>query len=125
MSDRRKKGCPNEHCVQHINKVKHEFEIDYCPKCGTKLIYVCAKCFCEIEDIDSKHRICLRCKTEADEKRAQAIDKGKDIAKKYVFIPIAAVGTAIITNVAKDAQKDVIKKGTKVAKDTVRVLLKK
>ena len=36
MNDRRKKGCPNEHCIQHINKVKNNAEIDYCPKCGSK-----------------------------------------------------------------------------------------
>ncbi len=43
MSDVRKKGCPNERCIQFFNKVKHSSDINYCPKCGTKLIYVCSK----------------------------------------------------------------------------------
>lgn len=121
MNDRRKKGCPNEQCVQHINKVKHESEIDYCPKCGTKLIFVCAKCFCQIEDIDPKHRICLRCKTEAEEKRAHNIDKGKDIAKKYVAAPLLTVGAGIVAVV----QKDAIKKGVTVVKDVAKTVMKR
>ena len=121
MNDRRKKGCPNEHCVQHINKVKHESEIDYCPKCGTKLIFVCAKCFSEIEDIDTKHRIWLRCKTEAEEKRAQTIGKGKDIAEKYVAGPLLTVVTGVVVTV----QKDAIKKGATVVKNVAKTVLKR
>jgi len=121
MNDRRKKGCPNEHCIQHINKVKNNAEIDYCPKCGSKLIFVCAKCFSEIEDIDLRHRICIRCKTEEEEKRAKAIEKGKDIAKKYVAMPVIGIVVGIVANV----QKDVIKKGTEFAKIAADSILKK
>ena len=121
MNDRRKKGCPNEHCIQHINKVKNNAEFDYCPKCGSKLIFVCAKCFSEIEDIDLRHRICVRCKAEADEKRAQAIEKGKDIDKKSVAAPVIAIGAGIVANV----QKDAIKKGAQVVKNAANIILKK
>lgn len=121
MNDRRKKGCPNEHCIQHINKVKNNAEIDYCPKCGSKLIFVCEKCFSQIEDIDLRHRICIRCKTEAEEKREKAIEKGNEIAKKYLVMPVVGIVAGIVVNV----QKDAIKKGTEFAKNIVDNLGKK
>lgn len=125
MSDMRKKGCPNERCIQFFNKVKNSSDINYCPKCGTKLIYVCSKCFCEIEDIDPKYRLCQKCKMEADEKREQAIKKTKDIALELVVAPLAMVAKKIILVVTKDAQKIAEEKGTKAAKKVFKILLKR
>lgn len=125
MSDKRKKGCSNEHCIHYINKVKQASDSNYCPKCGSKLTYVCAKCFCEIEDIDPKHRICPKCKKEADEKRAQTIKNTKDIAIKLLYIPLSTVVNTVISNVTKDTQKIAVKKGTREAKKILNVLLKK
>ena len=70
-NDKRKKGCPSEFCEMHRKKVMQKSEIDYCPKCGTRMKYVCSRCFKEIEDIDKKHRICYLCEAELEEKRAQ------------------------------------------------------
>ena len=44
--DSRKKACSNELCKTYKNK-KFNSKINYCPECGTKLIYVCKthKCY--------------------------------------------------------------------------------
>ena len=80
QKDKRKKGCPNEACELHKKQVKQGVEVDYCPKCGTKTIFVCEKCFCEIQDIDEKHIICDRCEAERKQKLEETKEKGKEIA---------------------------------------------
>ena len=70
--DRRVKGCPNETCQMHKGKKKQSAENEFCPKCGSRLILVCEKCFAEIEDIDYSHRKCKRCEAEAVEKKEKA-----------------------------------------------------
>jgi predicted amidophosphoribosyltransferase len=49
--DNRKKGCPNSDCQMNIKKIRQSTENDFCPKCATRLVFVCSKCFDEIEDI--------------------------------------------------------------------------
>ena len=43
--DPRKKACPNERCVNFRNK-KFNAGTNYCPTCGTKLVYVCKSRYC-------------------------------------------------------------------------------
>lgn len=120
MKDKRAKGCPTENCVMHTEKVKQSADNDFCPKCGAKLVYVCKKCFRQIEDVDPKHQICELCEAKAEEKHREWKDKAKGIAAKG-FIPVAAIGAGIVNKVGKDFEKEVINKGAKV----VEAMLKK
>ena len=120
MKDKRAKGCPTENCVMHTEKVKQSADNDFCPKCGAKLVYVCKKCFRQIEDVDPKHQICELCEAKAEEKHREWKDKAKGIAAK-VIIPVAAIGAGIVNKVGKDFEKEAINKGAKV----VEAMLKK
>lgn len=120
MKDKRAKGCPTENCVMHTEKVKQSADNDFCPKCGAKLVYVCKKCFRQIEDVDPKHQICELCEAKAEEKHREWKDKAKGIAAKGI-IPVAAIGAGIVNKVGKDFEKEVINKGAKV----VEAMLKK
>lgn len=120
MKDKRAKGCPTENCVMHTEKVKQSADNDFCPKCGAKLVYVCKKCFRQIEDVDPKHQICELCEAKAEEKHREWKDKAKGIAAKGI-IPVAAIGASIVNKVGKDFEKEVINKGAKV----VEAMLKK
>lgn len=110
-SDKRKKGCPNEMCENHLKKKLIKAGEDYCPKCGTKLIFVCPKCFRQIEDIDPKHKICRYCKQQGKDNRDKVVDGTKKVGK----IVAAAAGTALFANnMIKEGKADVIKDGAKV-----------
>lgn len=58
--DKRKKVCPNVHCPEYMRKGKYKTDDMFCKKCGMRLIYVCAICHRQIDDIPG-HRICLDC----------------------------------------------------------------
>ena len=124
VTDRRKKGCPNESCERHQKKIMLKATEEYCPKCGTKLIYVCAKCFREIEDIDPKHRICSLCEAAGQEKKDAAAGKvksaGKAVAGVVTPVIIAAGG-----KIVKDLQKDSTKKIAKVVEETAAKMIRK
>ena len=115
-ADKRKKGCPNEECERHQKKIKLKATEEYCPKCGAKLIFVCAKCFREIEDLDPKHRICKLCEAKKDEKRAEVVNKakkgGQKVAAKAVEIA-APVGNKIGNKLIKGVQNEAINRGSK------------
>ena len=96
-----------------IKKVKQTAENDFCPKCGTKLIFVCAKCFDEIEDRDIKHRICKKCEIEAEEKAAKRKQQAKKIAGKGAKA-LGAVAMIGISAFSKEGTKQ-IKKGVENA----------
>ena len=92
------------------NKMKAEDE--YCPKCGAELVFVCKKCFKEIQDIDEDHRICNHCIEEAQEKKEKRIEKVKDYGKKAAVAAgtgVLAVGGKIVTKVMKDEEKEIVK----------------
>lgn len=126
--DNRKKGCPNEACIMNSKKKRQKSDIDYCPKCGTKLVYVCVKCFREIEDIDRRHRICSLCEAKDAEKRQKVLDNVKNGAGKAGKV-IVGVGTPIVAGVAgkvvKDGQKAGIKAGVKAVENVAKAVLKK
>ena len=73
-TDKRVKGCSNPECVNHIKRIKMKAENEYCPKCGAELVFVCKKCFKEIQDIDEDHSICTHCIEEAQEKKEKRIE---------------------------------------------------
>ena len=103
--DRRKKGCPNENCEMHKKKKMQTLENDYCPKCGTKLVYVCMKCFKQIEDNGPKHRICSLCDAKEEEKKQKMINGIK-------YVGGAAVGLGgTIGAFALSQTKDIALKG--------------
>ncbi len=122
--DKRKKGCPNESCERHQKKIMLKATEEYCPKCGTKLIYVCAKCFREIEDIDSKHRICSLCEAEGQEKKDAAAGKAKNAGKAVVGV-VAPVIIAAGGKIVKDLQKDSTKKIVKVVEEAAAKIIRK
>ncbi len=127
MADTRKKGCPNEGCKHHEKKIKMKAEYRYCPLCGAELVYVCAKCFDEIEDLGPKHKICKRCEIEAKDKRDQVVDKVKGGAKKAGGAVAAAGGAVVMgigAKVLKDAKSEAIKKGVKVIEETAKAVIK-
>ncbi len=123
MSDKRKKGCPNECCEIHVRKVKHKAEINYCPICGTELLYVCSKCFSEIENIDEKHRICALCKAEYEEKHRGRVEKLKSGGKLVATTALPL----ILNNVKKLVDKGinrVVDIGVESAKGAVKGIVK-
>ena len=124
MSDKRSKGCPNIICEQHKKKVKYKADNDFCPKCGTRLIYVCAKCFKEIEDIDEKHRICRSCDADVLEKKEKVKD-GVLKAGKAAASLAGTVAVGVAANLKKDGTKAVIKAGTKFVETAAKTVLKK
>lgn len=119
--DKRLKGCPNEKCVMHIDKKKLNADNDFCSKCGTKLIYVCTKCFTEIEDLGEDHRKCKRCEAEADAKKEKAKDTAKKAASKVGTAGIA-VGTTIVAAMEKEGLKQATSTGTKIVKKAVEIV---
>ena len=98
-SDKRKKGCPNESCERHQKRIMLNATEEYCPKCGTKLIYVCSKCFREIEDIDPNHKTCSLC----------------DV--------VAPVAVGVVGKVIKDGQKGAIKQGVRIVENAIKNMI--
>ena len=128
VSDKRKKGCPNESCEIHKKKVMLKSEIDYCSKCGSKLIYVCSKCSKEIEDIDKKHQICCFCEAYLEEKRSHRIEKvkvGAGKAGKVVVSVVSPIVLGVVGKVIKDGQKEAINAGVKTVESVAKAMLKK
>lgn len=115
MADKRKKGCPNMECEAHKNKVKRNADDSFCPKCGSSLVFVCAKCFDEIEDLGESHRICLGCEAEAESKK----EKAKDMAKNFGKGAFEA-GAVVLAAAKKEAVKEVAKGAAKVAGKVVK-----
>ncbi len=122
-TDRRKKGCPNESCERHQKKIMLKATEEYCPKCGTKLIYVCSKCFREIEDIDPKHRICGLCEAEGQEKKDAAADKAKKVGKGAAGLVVPVIIGAG-GKIVKNLQNDAVKKTVKVVEEAAKKVLK-
>jgi len=124
MADRRSKGCPNSSCEGYKKKIKHKSDDDFCPKCGSRLIYVCSKCFKEIEDTNEKHRICKRCKTESDELKNKMKDGALKVGKSVAGLA-GTVAVGVVTNLKKDGTTAAVAKGTEMAKNVVNTILKK
>lgn len=142
--DKRVKGCPNANCPEHINKVKYTADDNYCKKCGKQLIFVCAKCHKEIEDI-AGHRLCMDCeavlKDDGGKVAHAAKDAGRKVKKKAIKGAVkvkdhapAAVekakeiaknkkaqkAAAVVVDVAADAVKN--PKAKKVVKNVIKAV---
>lgn len=104
--DTRKKACPNELCKTYQNK-KFNSKINYCPECGTKLVYVCKshKCYKPLDLTALNHEYCQSCETLRQDRK----DKAVELAKKGGGVVVAAV--------VVPALKVVDKKGGVLAKE--------
>ena len=60
--DKRIKGCPEPGCARHNEHYKYKPSDRFCTLCGSQLVFVCAKCFKEIEDTEDQRRYCEDCK---------------------------------------------------------------
>ena len=141
--DKRIKGCPNANCPEHVNK-KYAADDYFCKKCGMPLIYVCAICHKEIEDIYG-HRLCMDCeaaqKDDGGKIAHAAKNAGKEVKKKAIKgavkvkenAPVAVEKAKEIAKnkkaqkvavIAADAAADAVKnpKAKKVVKNVIKVV---
>ena len=121
--DYRKKGCPNVACERHEKKIRLRSTEKYCPLCGTPLVYVCAKCFDEIEDIGPKHNICLTCEAKKDQVRENT-GKNARRAASAVGAVAASVGVAFLSGVTKEASTMAVKGGKAIVKGALKIINK-
>ena len=98
--DKRTKGCWNPECVNHKKHVKFPAADNYCPRCRSELVYVCARCGGRLEDINRKHRICFKC-----EERRESNAENRKAAVTNVMSAAAAVGTAAADIISKRKAK--------------------
>lgn len=71
------KGCGNESCEAHKNKLIYKETEAFCSKCGRPLVYVCKDCFTQLPaDTDI---YCVRCLAKQQDKK----NKLKKVALKF------------------------------------------
>ena len=80
--DKRIKGCPDPECARHNERYKYKSTDRFCTLCGSQLVYVCAKCFEEIEDTGDQRRYCENCKPKQSEDGAGSQKPPKEKKKK-------------------------------------------
>lgn len=111
--DNRKKACTNENCKTY-KKSKYSSKTNYCPECGTQLIFVCKShnCFKPLDISQPKHPFCVECETKRQDFLDKAVDNGKKAAATafaFVAVPVVNVvkkeGKKLIEGAAKDAVK--------------------
>lgn len=113
-----RKGCPKESCERHIDKVMLMPTEEYCPKCGTRLTYVCSMCFQQINGDDIQRGICSKCAKKHIRKRGSTNNKSKIwTSAKGVIAPIVIGITGIVV---RDMQKCAIEKGARVVKPVIK-----
>jgi len=117
--DNRKKGCPNTTCQYNKEKKLQKADVNYCPKCGTTLVFVCEKCFNEIEDHGPEHKICAHCEAVADQKIDSIKDTLTDVAHAGGAAALA-LGAAIAAKALPKVKTIVVEKGSKVVVDIVK-----
>ena len=126
--DKRVKGCPNINCSLHIKKKKQKADVEYCPECGEKLIYVCKVCFREIQDSGLKHNTCRLCEVEKMEKKEKAVQTAKDIAGKGVKTVVGlgvTIGAAVYSKESKELINVAVKHSDRLIKDSLKMVFKK
>ena len=80
--DKRIKGCPEPGCARHNEHYKYKPDDMFCTLCGSQLVYVCAKCFKEIEDTEDQRRYCEECKPKKSKDGAESQKPAKKEKKK-------------------------------------------
>lgn len=104
MNDTRKKKCPNEKCDFNLKDKVFSNNVNYCPNCGSKLIFVCKKCHKEIEDLGPEHALCNRCIADKTAKKQKVEDKVKNTTEKIVGIAVGAVVFPVVAGAKKIAK---------------------
>ena len=100
--DKRIKICPNTHCPEHKGKGKYEDDDMFCKKCGMRLIYVCAICHKQIEDVPG-HRLCLDCESSQKDGGRKISQVTKEVGRKVK--QKAEKGVIVVKAKAPDALK--------------------
>ena len=80
--DKRIKGCPEPGCARHNEHYKYKPDDMFCTLCGSQLVFVCAKCFKEIEDTEDQRRYCEECKPKKSKDGAESQKPAKKEKKK-------------------------------------------
>lgn len=80
--DKRTKGCPEPGCARHNEHYKYKPDDMFCTLCGSQLVYVCAKCFKEIEDTGDQRRYCEECKPKKSKDGAESQKPAKKEKKE-------------------------------------------
>jgi len=129
--DRRVKGCPNEDCRMHSTRKKFSSRFNYCPECGSELIFVCEKCFSEIEDLGPEHRKCRLCEAEEAAKKEKVKDTAKnaamivaDVAPGKALEFGAGLAVAALGGAKKEGVKQAAAVGGKAVKKAVEIIPK-
>lgn len=93
--DKRAKGCSNPDCQKAEKKVKFKAEENFCPICGSELVFVCAKCHGPLDDEGSEHRVCSSCEATTNDRKAMVIDGGKKFAVGAGSVVLAAISVFV------------------------------
>ena len=80
--DKRIKGCPDPDCARHNEHYKYKPDDRFCTLCGSQLVFVCAKCFEEIEDTEDKRGFCEGCKPNQSKDAAGEQKQSKENKKE-------------------------------------------
>ena len=76
-----------------------------------------------LEDIDTKHKVCRLCETQAADKKQKVGDIAKKTGGGAAIVSPAVVGTA--QKVIKDEKKQVVDVGVKAVEGFVKAIRKK
>lgn len=109
------RGCTNDDCAMKHKKKKFKPDDLFCPKCGTKLVYVCADCHDPVEKMNNKY--CGTCQESRDAKKVARKDAAIKVAEKVV--PVAL---PVIAKDPKMAVKAVGAAGGKAVKTVVKIV---
>lgn len=82
------KACPNKECKYHLNKKLYKEDSIFCSECGTKLVYVCKKCYKPLDD--DKEVYCLSCKRGNKDLRNKMV-AGLTGAAVFTVLPVPKV----------------------------------
>ena len=114
---KRKKGCYNLECQRYRKEYRYDEEENYCSICGSKLVYVCAKCYEKIAE-DSTSHLCKKHEDDylaKQEKMQKGVQNVQEAAKKGAGAVAAAAPVAVNLFENKKLQK-YAKKAVKLVK---------
>lgn len=89
--DKRVRGCSNPTCQKAQEKAKFKAEENYCPICGSELVFVCAKCHGPLDDEGPRHKICAGCEATVNDRREKMADGAKKVGGVIAGVACAAV----------------------------------
>lgn len=71
--DKRSKGCPNEECARNQEKFRYKANEHFCVECGTRLVYVCRKCFGHLDSDSPSAVLCGHCQAEVEDRNDRVV----------------------------------------------------